>query len=473
MFCENCGKRLEEGSKFCNGCGARQPQPVFCIRCGKKLEPRSLFCNGCGASQTPKAPEPEVILPQEPEVTAPGKLQLPEEPVIVAPEAPAQAELPQEPIPAKKKKSKKWLIPAIALVLVVAVAAAVLIPMLFGKVTVYVTTEYGTGGILGQGKVLIDYDEKGRPVTFQSVDTDGNVKVTSTVSYDKYGNRTRVRTETSSGTVRVDDYDFSYGKRGQIEECQISWTYNGKKREQYTCEFTYDKKGNVVLVEYEGYNVGHRIWDYYEYDKQGRLVQETFCAEHGSADPSEVISSTGIGFATSGNYSYRRYTYIYDENGYPEEVGFSVSHSSVEQDPEELDELDFQQKNCLDLRYDSDGRLMRQDGERLQYDKNGNLEAPENYTYTYDEYGNLICKEFEPVRPQQKATRAEYAYEPLKLSKKDAARAERLKIAPDAVIDFGLLHYLDPQYTEKCPNVYVQSQTYTIFYYYLIPNPVW
>jgi len=86
MFCSNCGKKIEEGTKFCSGCGTpvieaqtipRQTPvqqqtaetklpPVFCTNCGKKIEEGTKFCSGCGTpvveqqaipKQTPVQPQ--------------------------------------------------------------------------------------------------------------------------------------------------------------------------------------------------------------------------------------------------------------------------------------------------------------------------------------------------------------------------------------------------------------------------------
>lgn len=71
MFCEKCGAKLPEGSKFCESCGNAIPSPVaeeaippsaetpveatpdkeplrFCENCGAKLPEGSKFCESCG-----------------------------------------------------------------------------------------------------------------------------------------------------------------------------------------------------------------------------------------------------------------------------------------------------------------------------------------------------------------------------------------------------------------------------------------
>ena len=47
--CINCGKKIQQGSKFCPECGASQtPQEKACAKCGAKLEPGAKFCPECG-----------------------------------------------------------------------------------------------------------------------------------------------------------------------------------------------------------------------------------------------------------------------------------------------------------------------------------------------------------------------------------------------------------------------------------------
>ena len=49
MYCNKCGSKLEDGSKFCNKCGSKlESESKFCSKCGSKLESGSKFCNKCG-----------------------------------------------------------------------------------------------------------------------------------------------------------------------------------------------------------------------------------------------------------------------------------------------------------------------------------------------------------------------------------------------------------------------------------------
>ncbi|NLA71963.1 MAG: zinc ribbon domain-containing protein [Clostridiaceae bacterium] len=51
--CSCCGYENPEGTKFCNGCGAKliQWEKLFCVVCGEELAPGVRFCGQCGSEQ--------------------------------------------------------------------------------------------------------------------------------------------------------------------------------------------------------------------------------------------------------------------------------------------------------------------------------------------------------------------------------------------------------------------------------------
>jgi len=68
LFCKHCGNALNEGSKFCGGCGnavavstLSKPAPIqenTCSACGYALNPGAKFCKGCGkAVEAQAAPQ--------------------------------------------------------------------------------------------------------------------------------------------------------------------------------------------------------------------------------------------------------------------------------------------------------------------------------------------------------------------------------------------------------------------------------
>ena len=505
MFCENCGKKLEEGSAFCNVCGAKQPQPVFCIQCGKKLEPRSRFCNGCGASQVSE--EPQVTAPQKEEIPEPAEPVIPEapEPVFLqwsempepVCEEPAEEAIPEEipeqapaaEKPAKKKKSKKWLIPVIALAAAVAVAAVLLIPVLFPKpeetVTIYLLTgrtEWVDG--VQTSQTVVEYDDLGRPTRFS---LKAFQEMECTVEYDRFGNRSE---EVFSRIITFDDaqgetsqqkysnpryYDYKYDEDGQIRKCTLYRLVDGQKQKEVTLEFTYDDGGRVILVEYDfGQDkvpMG-QVWDQYEYDRQGRLVQETFC--------SFWDLSTNPGPEQGDGYSSNltRYTYSYDGNGNLDSLcrsGASVIDDEVVE-YDELEDVEFAVYEEFSVAVRNGYIIIEGDEDVL--DENGN---PSTTGDVFDEHGNLIRtegtykKEENGVQVEHRKV-TEYTYEALELPKSAALRAQRLTgmcCLPRDIYSYAYYFFGEAILDFRTrPILMHEVRPYTSVYYYLIPNPV-
>jgi len=68
LNCQNCGKELEEGAKFCDSCGTPVPAMITCPNCGAQYAEGNAFCMECG---TPLAKAQEVAeVPAEAEAPA-------------------------------------------------------------------------------------------------------------------------------------------------------------------------------------------------------------------------------------------------------------------------------------------------------------------------------------------------------------------------------------------------------------------
>ena len=66
ITCPKCGKELEDGAKFCEGCGAQISAGVFCPSCGAENSPEFAFCQTCGASMTAEAAAPAAPAQKKP-----------------------------------------------------------------------------------------------------------------------------------------------------------------------------------------------------------------------------------------------------------------------------------------------------------------------------------------------------------------------------------------------------------------------
>lgn len=58
ITCLKCGKALEDGTKFCDNCGAQIFEVVFCPNCGEQTSSEFAFCQKCGASLAENAETP-------------------------------------------------------------------------------------------------------------------------------------------------------------------------------------------------------------------------------------------------------------------------------------------------------------------------------------------------------------------------------------------------------------------------------
>lgn len=59
MTCPKCGKELQDGTKFCDNCGAQIFETIFCPNCGAQTSTEFKFCQKCGASIEEETPAPE------------------------------------------------------------------------------------------------------------------------------------------------------------------------------------------------------------------------------------------------------------------------------------------------------------------------------------------------------------------------------------------------------------------------------
>lgn len=122
--CSKCGVEIADGVKFCPNCGNKIFETIFCPECGSQTTAEFDFCQVCGASIR----EEDVAVPEAPVTpVAPAQPETPVAPVAEQPEAFEQPafETAENAEPRtffqKLMALKKWLIPAVALLLVLVI----------------------------------------------------------------------------------------------------------------------------------------------------------------------------------------------------------------------------------------------------------------------------------------------------------------------------------------------------------------
>lgn len=400
---------------------------MFCGTCGSKLPDNARFCEECGAVVQENLPPKAENAP----VTAPIKPVLKVQP---------KAEKPPKP-KKEKKKVNKGLIIGICAVLMVAVLAAVLIPVIFPRETIYVLKKQTLYNEDGSELVCLTYeyddcarilsreaDESGYEqawdeelCVFVQVSTglDGEPDWDDEYEYDEYGNVICMDSH-FFGSIEV---EYEYDEEGRFVSCQFEGT-----GAEYFCE--YDENGNLLSV---GTNYGDgRVEEGYafEYDSQGRLKSET---------------------------QYTKVSTVHCEYHYDGDQLSSVDYYTAATIPD----ADYAYAYSYEYTYDEDGRLeemVRRGTEiRYEYDGEGFLESEENnwgeeIEYTCDEYGNIICAEYSD------GTRFELEYEEMTVTPEQAANYRSRAIYTEMGFALG-------EWGGFCYGA--------CFFYYLIPNPCW
>ncbi len=445
---------------------------MFCYKCGKQLENGSVFCNICGTRQPVTTVQPPVAA-----MSAPSA-----EPAVSAePVVPKEAHPEVSKAVPGKKKTPKWLIPAVALAVAVAVALVFLLPMLTqeASVTVYLLSsrkEYVDGELAEE--TYVEYDDRGCPVL---INYSGSRAMRCDVSYDGYGNRIRevfsqemVATQENGETTSrmmetVNAVEYEYNKAGKPEKATV---YHGNtETPAYTCAFSYDSRGNLVLVEYDydGEPLGI-YWAHFAYDRQGRLVQETFCrAFPAPVNPQVTLTQSSLS----------RFAYSYNADG--SNVQVTVSYGGeIRETPVtvlEMDAINYGNGEKLDYSFTRGGvpAVLR---DNFTLDEKGD---PQKDGWTFDDHGNLIRSESRVTRKVrgefvESETVVEYTYQEMVLPKSEAMKAQKMMRQsgmPGSIKAYIMIMGLVPLEGAAAPLATHSGSGLDDFYYYMIPNPVY
>lgn len=236
--CTNCGKELADGSKFCDGCGAKQQERLICPSCGAQNEPDNTFCHSCGASVK----------------------------TVVA---------PTQPVPATKEKKKRSKKAIIFSAIGVVVVAAILVPILliFGGEE----TENSFAFYLKDGNMYFsDLAQGGEPVRITSNLVDEDYAYTEADGFDY---KTRISEDGKyiffpdrfeSGD---DGYNLYYRELGNTEAASVKIDSDVRSYEinDNATIVTYRKGSERNLYQYKladgsKNKIGSEVYSYYVSD---------------------------------------------------------------------------------------------------------------------------------------------------------------------------------------------------------------
>lgn len=308
---------------------------MFCPNCGKQLPDTAKFCNGCGAQMTPSAPA-EPVLP-----------------------------IYEEPIkPKAKKKFPTWIV-IVALVLVVAIVAALVIPAL----------DLG-GGTASSGKSKDkeeDDDDKSSSsgksmyaLTEVTMYSYGELDIHVVLTYDEDGHLVQVYQEDDYGDYM--QLDFSYDEKGYVSEKTVTTSWD----ENYTVEYTHELEDGLLMnYTSECDDRDFEVDIDFKYE-DGLLVKENYNSDNNS-HPVFGYSSEGDAYYTYNEDSLVSQLELYNED-YDETMIFDFSYNSA-------GKLTYAQ------RANNYGSTFE---ETWEYDDEGNLiPYDSDLVYIFDDAGNL------------------------------------------------------------------------------------
>lgn len=302
----------------------------------------------------------------------------------------------------------------------------------------------------------ITYDSKGRPLTIK-IEMVGARTMETKLSYDKYGNKVRetyTYTDLEIGLTSTTDeiYELTY-EGDKLTHCDIV----DQTGNRMGFDLQYDDKGRLIRVDYdEAYtNARASAWHTYEYDDQGRLVQET----NGRRMLSPFGVATDMETTTQMRYQYGENNNVF----YTEYSGRVLRVEGSDAAPEmELTKSDYQYNYC----FDKNGKVIYvgADEEDVYKEEYGTLQDDDRYSF--DAHGNLLSY----VNGE---ARVEYTYEKRELTRKEAEMAKRLAHgASSFMTPYLMFGKMDPLYVEVAPLVYYAPYLKNPVYY-LAPCPLW
>lgn len=332
------------------------------------------------------------------------------------------------------------------------------------KVTIYVVMEqknYENGELVNTA--TFEYDGHGRPtvVGFEKADGFGRK---SELTYDEQGNlvgglHTQLQANGGGSFSQSADWNLTY-TNGMLTRAEH--TGNG-----YVYNFQYNDRKQLVLAKFpepeEG--MGSDLWQFYVYDKNGRLSQEIRCSAYVSG---------GVGLNVTFTYHYSQVCYFYDDQGRLQEQRFCNARSDTYVGYDDLEQLDFAvgALGPYFFYYDDEGKLAYIGIGAEDTYPGGSAEIYSDEKYTFDENGNLVRVDQGKGWGQSEPSWTEYTYKAITVSKSDASIHKRMAHGISYLtLPYTVYNTMDPLFWEMCPNDLYNHIMCSMTFYYLIPYP--
>lgn len=325
-------------------------------------------------------------------------------------------------------------------------------------VTIYVVTEqknYFNGELTSTAN--FEYDGQGRLTVWGYVRTGGSSCKTE-LTYDQAGNVTAAR----------DTYLFNNGDEiATLQNMDLTYT-NGlltgmrvNKNGQCVNELklSYNSKGQLVLVEYPLAEAakGGPLWQSFEYDKYGRLTQETRC----------ISMSAGPGSAQE-LYYVSRNCYIYDAQGRLTEQYLCSGQRLAPVSPKNVEEMELAviPSSHYFFHYDKAGKLAYVGASEEDVYSGGSAEIYSDPDYIFDANGNLIRVH------SGEGSWVEYTYQAIQVSESDARMHKALIHSGYGLMtQYAVNATADPLFFDICPVLLYYPMMRVEYVSHLVPYP--
>ena len=324
-----------------------------------------------------------------------------------------------------------------------------------GMVTIYALTQMVEGGT---SRMDYGYDESGNLTAMQKTIAE------SQISWDEeYGVYVYVPGSLEEDGYTLYDWQYDYDSAGNLTECYYTkYDDDGSINSDYSEDYCYffNEKGEIIYVEYRTTQPMVSPLNYCFSYEDGRIVNvDVYMTTYEGEVYGDVVKNYRFEYDDQGRLSgeYATFSrseycfeYIYDAQGRAARVEYYKNEDGEE--TRWTHEFAYNENTIFQEIFKEDGSLYNK---YLYYAKNQILPLDaydmEDLEFLYDENGNVtVCCEDGGIL-------CEYTYEPIEVTREQAERYYRQQ---------QMIH------THRGGGWYTQFY-YPVFFYNLIPNPVW